>query len=108
MEMIVMWIPMVLILLWNWSEAREDERRRTQPERNRRRMRDLEHRLLVKMGAERILRRMLIEDRRQIAQRHEAAEYLREHYGIETQWPSSSASTGRSIRERFGRRWAAR
>lgn len=108
MDLIATWIPVVVIVLWNWSLAREEQRRLTQPERSRRRMRDLEHRLLVKMGAERILRRMLIEDLRQIVERRKAAEYLREHYGIETQWPSSSASTGKSIRERFGRRWAAR
>lgn len=104
-------LPIVLLLLWNWWEDREYERRRTQPERAKRRMRDLEHQMLMAMNAEDLLRRMLIEDLRQIAAQRRAVQYLRDEYNMEIEWPiltSSSAKTGRFTWEKFVARWGGR
>lgn len=61
---------------WAYFEKRDAERRRTAPERWARRARDLEHAFLVQVDAEHLLRRMLIEDLRQVAAKRRAYEQL--------------------------------
>ena len=72
--------------LWLWNEHRAAERRRTQPERRARHMRDLDHQVILSLpDAEQILRRMLVDDLRQAAARRHAVEQL-QAAGLDVQW----------------------
>lgn len=71
-------------LIWLYME-RQARRRGTPKEQARRYIRDLEHDCLVQMGSsgEDLLRRMLIEDLKQVQARRELAAYMREHFGLD-------------------------
>lgn len=71
----------IVIMLWLWQDSRDAERRRTQPERIRKSMRDWEIDYLAAIEAEDHLRRILIGDLKAIVAKEKAKAYLREHYG---------------------------
>lgn len=72
-------------MLRRWLSER-GERRRTAPTRHA--IRDLEHRYMVHIGAERLLRQMLIDDLRQVKAIREVYEYARTHLDIDLDRPA--------------------
>lgn len=107
-DWIAEWLPFAVIFgigaWWTRFEAREAERRRTAPERARRRLRDLEHRMLVQAGAEQLLRRMLIEDLRQVKAKREAYEQIRTEFGLDLEQPTEIPTLRDSLYRRRHRR----
>lgn len=101
-------LPFVVLLLcggwWIYFEERDAERRRTAPERARRSRRDLEHAFLVQVDAEQLLRRMLIEDLRQVAAKRWAYEQL----GIEYPRPAPTPLVELTPLARLLRHWRRR
>lgn len=87
MEVLPWLVIAAALIWWQWFENREDERRRTAPERARRATRNFELDCLAQMQAEDWLRRVLIADLKQHIAREQARRYLREHYGIEPDPP---------------------
>lgn len=74
----------IIPLGWLWSQNREAKRKRTQPERRRRNLRDIEHAVLLQMGpaGERCLRAMLLDDLRQLWGRRRAQEIIFRESGL--------------------------
>lgn len=90
----LVFLPAIVAGLWTLWLARRDAREGTPKERARRHMRDLEHRLLVRMeppearvadggNATNLLLRMLIEDLKQVETQRHVVEYFREHYDLD-------------------------